>query len=82
MELRCFFQKHGFLPPTIYIQVDGGSENANAVVLALCELIVVKRLHGITKFVFSRLLPGHTHDVSMAVVLLLNVPTVYSVRLL
>lgn len=48
------------LPDTLYIQVDGGSENANATMLGLCEFLVAK---GLTKHVvLSRLIPGHTHE--------------------
>lgn len=34
----------GRYPEEIYLQVDGGSENANQFVLALCELLVAKRM--------------------------------------
>lgn len=53
-------QKNGALPPTVYIQVDGGSENANKCTLAMCELLVARRL--CTKVVLTRLPVGHTHE--------------------
>jgi hypothetical protein len=50
----------GKLPDTIYVQIDGGSENTAKVVLALCELLIHK---GLCKRVeLTRLIPGHTHD--------------------
>jgi hypothetical protein len=48
------------LPDTIYIQVDGGPENANSTVLGMCELLVAKKL--CKHVVLSRLIPGHTHE--------------------
>lgn len=48
------------LPGTIYYQVDGGSENANKTLLAVCELIVAM---GLTDRVeYCRLMVGHTHE--------------------
>lgn len=48
------------LPPTLYLQVDGGAENANKTVLAFCELLVGRRVF---KYVFlNRLMVGHTHE--------------------
>ena len=51
------FQK---LPPTIFIQIDGGSENANKYVLGLCEFLVARRLT--SKIYLTRLPVGHTHE--------------------
>jgi hypothetical protein len=42
-QLESFHKRHGCYPETLYLQVDGGSENANQYVLALLELLVVKR---------------------------------------
>ena len=47
-------------PRTIYLQIDGGSENANGVFLALVELLVIKGLARNIKV--SRLKVGHTHE--------------------
>ena len=47
------------LPEVIYYQVDGGPENANNLLLAVCELLVAKRL--CRKVVLTRLPPGHSH---------------------
>ena len=58
--IEMFYDKHGRFPEVIYIQADGGSENANETVLALCELIVIKRFCKVLHL--TRLPPGHTHD--------------------
>ncbi|MFY7730220.1 MAG: hypothetical protein ACOVRN_11940 [Flavobacterium sp.] len=52
--------KKGVLPPTVYIQIDGGSENTAKAMLAICELLVARKLT--TRVVLSRLIPGHTHE--------------------
>ena len=43
------------LPPTIYLQVDGGAENANWLVLAMSSYLVSQNLAGITSIVVTRL---------------------------
>jgi hypothetical protein len=60
----CEFEKiveaQGSLPDTIYMQIDGGPENANAYMLGLAELMVHRQL---TKRIYlTRLPPGHTHE--------------------
>lgn len=55
-----FHEKHKRFPEIIFIQIDGGSENANETVLALCELLVIKRFGRVLHL--TRLPPGHTHD--------------------
>lgn len=47
-------------PHTWYIQIDGGSENANKYLFAALEYIVAKRL--VQKIVLTRLPVGHTHE--------------------
>ena len=47
-------------PQTWYIQIDGGSENANKYLFAALEYIVAKRL--VQKIVLTRLPVGHTHE--------------------
>jgi hypothetical protein len=59
-SIEMFYAKHKRFPEVIYIQIDGGSENANETVLALCELIILKRF-GKT-LLLCRLPAGHTHD--------------------
>jgi len=48
------------LPEVIYHQIDGGPENTAKATLAMCELLVAKRL--VQKVVLSRLIVGHTHE--------------------
>jgi hypothetical protein len=47
-------------PEILYLQLDGGSENANKWLLALLELLVAKRV--VNEAWFSRLPVGHTHE--------------------
>jgi hypothetical protein len=49
------------LPDTLYHQIDGGSENTAKATLALCELMVARRLT--RRIILSRLPVGHTHEV-------------------
>jgi len=42
-QLQKFRIKHRCFPEEFYVQLDGGSENANQYVLAYLELLVVKR---------------------------------------
>ena len=42
------------------LQVDGGSENTAKAALAICELLVARRLT--RRLILSRLLVGHTHE--------------------
>jgi len=48
-------------PNIVYLQVDGGPENANATLLAACELLVLKGFVK-SKVVYTRLPRGHTHE--------------------
>ena len=50
----------GKLPGTLFIQVDGGSENANYWVLAWMEIIIALDI-GITEIWLCRMRVGHTH---------------------
>jgi hypothetical protein len=50
----------GNFPEEMYVQIDGGSENANQYVLAVCELLIAKRL--VRRIELSRLPKGHTHE--------------------
>jgi hypothetical protein len=59
-ELENWKRRYRKYPQELYIQVDGGSENANKFFLAMLELLVVKR---ICKIVYYTRLPrGHTHS--------------------
>jgi hypothetical protein len=60
MHLEARYNKYGRLPDTIFIQADGGAENANKTMLAMCELLIHR---GLTKEIyFNRLPVGHTHE--------------------
>jgi len=52
--------RNGYYPEEIFLQVDGGSENANQYLLAMLELLVVKRVA--REVYYTRLPTGHTHD--------------------
>jgi hypothetical protein len=58
--LEKFKIRNGYYPEILYLQVDGGSENANQYVLAMLELLVVKRC--CRDVYYSRLPAGHTHE--------------------
>ena len=55
-----FRARHGYYPEKHYLQVDGGSENANQYLLAMLELLVVKRC--CREVFYTRLPAGHTHE--------------------
>jgi hypothetical protein len=50
----------GRLPPVLFIQMDGGSENVNQWMLAVLELLVSMKVF--KKIYFNRLPVGHTHE--------------------
>jgi hypothetical protein len=59
-EIERFKQNNNGIPPEeIFIQCDGGSENANKLIVVLLELLVIKRVS--RKIYFTRLPVGHTH---------------------
>ena len=47
-------------PEEIYIQIDGGAENSNKYIPALCEYLVAKRIT--KRIILTRLPVGHTHE--------------------
>jgi len=53
-------RNEGRYPEKIYLQLDGGSENANQYVIGMLELLVTKMVA--REIVFSRLPTGHTHE--------------------
>ena len=60
LQLEQHIYDHDSLPDVIYFQIDGGSENANSTTLAMCELMIARRL---TKRIYITRLPvGHTHE--------------------
>jgi hypothetical protein len=52
--------REGKLPDTVYVQIDGGSENISKVMLAMCELLIYRKL--CKRVVLTRLLKRHTHE--------------------
>ena len=61
MNLEYIYEKLGKkLPDTVFAQIDGGSENANTTMKAVCELMVARGLA--KRVVLTRLPPGHTHE--------------------
>jgi hypothetical protein len=64
--LLCELEKHleteGKLPDTVYVQIDGGSENANLEMMAMVQHIVYRRVGGVKRMIVSRLPVGHTHE--------------------
>ena len=59
---RLYLANQESLPPTVYVQIDGGSENVNKTVLAMLSLLVAKRVGGLRNLVLTRLPVGHTHE--------------------
>ncbi len=61
-EIEKFKKRNkGRNPEKLYIQVDGGGENANQYVLGFIELLAIKRMAKI--IILTRLPVGHTHEV-------------------
>ena len=62
-QLERLYNSNGdSLPETVYVQIDGGSENVNKTVLAMLALLVAKRVGGLRNIVLTRLPVGHTHE--------------------
>ena len=60
-EIEKFkLRNNGRTPEKIYVQADGGGENANRFVLAFLEMLVAKRI--VREVWFTRLPVGHTHE--------------------
>lgn len=60
LALEEHIEAKGKVPKTLYIQIDGGPENANWVVLAWMEILITIDI-GITEIWLCRLKVGHTH---------------------
>jgi hypothetical protein len=58
--MESFLKQYGYYPEQVFLQFDGGSDNANKYVLGMLELLVVKRMA--RKVLFTRLPVGHTHE--------------------
>ena len=54
LEQRMLDERFGGkLPETIFIQIDGGPENATKTLLAVCALIVHKQLGGCKQIILT-----------------------------
>ncbi|KAJ1436461.1 hypothetical protein B484DRAFT_428616 [Ochromonadaceae sp. CCMP2298] len=53
-------EHEGNFPEEMYVQLDGGAENANKYVLAFMDWLVSKRI--VKRVYFTRLPVGHTHE--------------------
>jgi len=60
LNLEEVYLREGKLPDIIFVQIDGGSENANVTMKGICELMVSRHLT--KKIVLTRLPKGHTHE--------------------
>lgn len=59
-HLEHWHREKGRFPDKVYLQIDGGPENANKYLLALCQLLTSLRL--VKELVVTRLPVGHTHE--------------------
>ena len=59
-QIERYKKKHRRFPRKLYMQVDGGAENANSDVIAYMEYLVVLRI--IPEIYITRLPVGHTHE--------------------
>lgn len=59
-QIESWKKRYKSYPEELYLQVDGGSENANQYLLSMLELLVVKRMCRLVYY--SRLPTGHTHE--------------------
>jgi hypothetical protein len=62
LQIEARFNEYGKLPPNLFVQIDGGPENCNETFLAVCSLLVHRRVGGLQSLILSRLPPGHTHE--------------------
>ena len=60
MQLAARKRRSGRLPPVLFVQIDGGSENTNQWMIAMLELLVAKKVF--KKIYLNRLPVGHTHE--------------------
>jgi len=59
-HLEHWQKAKGSFPDKVFLQIDGGSENANKYLLALCELLT--HLQIVPEIIVTRLPVGHTHE--------------------
>ncbi len=59
-ELQKFYEEYKYWPTELFVQIDGGAEFANKVLLEEFEWLVIKRMARI--MYYTRLPTGHTHE--------------------
>jgi hypothetical protein len=59
-QIRRYLKREGKFPRKLYLQFDGGAENANQTVLGWLQVLVAKRI--VPEIILTRLPTGHTHD--------------------
>jgi hypothetical protein len=59
-QIEAWKLRHKYYPELLYLQVDGGAENANMLMLGFLELLASKRI--VQTIYFTRLPTGHTHE--------------------
>jgi hypothetical protein len=59
LELEWMYDNHD-LPPTIFLQIDGGSENTSRAFIILCELLIARRL--CKHLYLTRLVASHGYE--------------------
>jgi hypothetical protein len=59
-QIESWKLRNNYYPELLYLQVDGGAENANKLMLGFLELLASKRI--IPTIYFTRLPTGHTHE--------------------
>lgn len=63
LERRLLDGRYGFsLPKTIYLQIDGATDNTSKAFYAICALLVSRKIGGLEQIVVTRLPVGHTHE--------------------
>lgn len=63
LHLETRLKEDEFIPPTLYIQIDGGPDLANKSFYSMMSLLVARQVGGLMKIVVTRLPVGHTHEV-------------------
>ena len=59
-QVERYLKTHGRFPRKMYVQIDGGAENANSTLVGWLQLIVAKQL--LPEILLTRLPVGHTHE--------------------
>ena len=63
LHLQKRLDENHFIPPTLYIQIDGGPDLKNKTFYSILSLLVAREVGGLQKIVVTRLPVGHTHEV-------------------